>query len=242
MATKKTSDTISQQRKARQEFLELKKMQSGDIAPPPKPSEEAVLPKTLKEKLQNYWFHFKWHTIGVILSVAVLAVLISQCAAKTDYDMKIIYFSYTPVLDQQLAPVGDYFEGLSKDINGDGEVNISVVNCSMSTKQDNAQYANSVYIKLQALIAADSEAVLYITDSESVEYFEAAALNDFFQGEQLPLNEKFYTATKTEDFGDLPEGLQIATRRIDGTIMENQGKIDSVRKEALSILEKLKQN
>ena len=61
MAEKKTNEILEAQRKARQDFLDLKKMQSGEITPPPKPSEEAVLPKTGKDKAKNFWFHYKWH-------------------------------------------------------------------------------------------------------------------------------------------------------------------------------------
>ena len=53
MAKKSVSDTIAQQRKAREEFLELKKMQHGEIQAPPKPSEMAVEPKTFSEKLSR---------------------------------------------------------------------------------------------------------------------------------------------------------------------------------------------
>ena len=66
MAKKKVSDTLAQQRKARQDFLELKKMQHGEMDAGPKPSEIAIEPKTFTEKVKNYWFHFKWHTLGTV--------------------------------------------------------------------------------------------------------------------------------------------------------------------------------
>ena len=53
MAKKQVSETIKQQRKARKDFLELKKMQSGEIDTGPKPSEVAIVPKTFKEKLSS---------------------------------------------------------------------------------------------------------------------------------------------------------------------------------------------
>ncbi len=239
MANKKTSDTIEQQRKARQEFLELKKMQSGETAPPPKPSEDAVMPKTFGEKMQNFWFHFKWQTIAAVFSVIVIAFLAKQCSTRTEWDMKIVYFSYNPVLDSQLEPVADYFEKISKDLNGDGEVNINIVNCSMAVKQGNAQYMQTVYTKLQSMIAAEPTALLYITDEKSQEYFKVDALDGFFAKEQLALGDSFYSATKHEELGQLPEGLQIASRRINGTVFENKKNIDKVNKEVLRILEEL---
>ncbi len=241
MAKKNVSDTIAQQRKAREEFLELKKMQHGEIQAPPKPSEMAVEPKTFSEKLKNYWFHFKWHTLGTIFCLIAFAVMISQCASRTNWDMQVIYFTYTPVLDQQTDEISNYLGEISKDINGDGEVNIQVVNCSMPTDNASVQYSKTILSKLQAIIAAEPEALLFITDADSVTYFEADALNNFFGTEQIALGEKFYTNTESKEFGKLPEGLQIACRRVDNTVVESKKNVGAVYNESLNILEKLKE-
>lgn len=241
MSDKKVSETLSQQKKARQDFLDLKKMQKGDMAPEPKPSELAVLPKTFKEKLQNYWFHFKWHTIGIVFTLIVLIVLITQCSGRTNWDMQVIYFTYTPAIDNQTDMIGDYLESISKDINGDGEVNISVVNCSVPDGNHNSQYNRTVLMKLQAMITAEPTAMLYITDSESVKYFENDALSNIFDTEQVQFGEDFYEKTTTE-LGKLPEGLQIACRRISETMLEKDEKAAKVHKEAINIISKLQKD
>ncbi len=240
MSNKKVSDTLAQQRKAREDFLNLKKMQNGEVAPEPKPSEVAVSPKTFKEKLQNYWFHFKWHTVAVIFAVIVLAISISQCASKTNWDMQVIYFTYTAVIDNQLESVGDYFKTLSQDLNGDGEININIINCSIADGNFNNQYGQTALMKLQTIIAAEPEVMLYITDSASAEFFEKDALKDIFVTEQIPLTEEFYEITASPDFGKLPEGLQIACRKISDTTIEKQKNAEELQKAALEILEKLK--
>lgn len=241
MSDKKVSETLSQQKKARQDFLDLKKMQKGDMAPEPKPSEVAVLPKTFKEKLQNYWFHFKWHTIGIVFTLIVLIVLITQCSGRTNWDMQVIYFTYTPAIDNQTDMIGDYLESISKDINGDGEVNISVVNCSVPDGNHNSQYNRTVLMKLQAMITAEPTAMLYITDSESVKYFENDALSNIFDTEQVQFGEDFYEKTTTE-LGKLPEHLQIACRRISETMLEKDEKAAKVHEEAINIISKLQKD
>ena len=47
MAEKKTNEILEEQRRARQEFLDLKKMQQGEMEAPPKPSEVAMPKKVL---------------------------------------------------------------------------------------------------------------------------------------------------------------------------------------------------
>ena len=52
--------------------------------------ENLVRPKGFKSKIQNFWYHYKYHSIVFLLAVVTLAVSIAQCATKTNYDYKII--------------------------------------------------------------------------------------------------------------------------------------------------------
>lgn len=236
MAKKKVSDTLSQQRKARQDFLELKKMQSEEAAVDDAP--KIKTPLTFKEKLQNFWFYYKIHTISIICAVLILIVGVSQCSAKTNWDMRVVYFSYSPILDEQIKPIGTYLEKISKDLNGDGEVNIQMINCSMIPGDNNTKYNQAVLTKVQSIIASEEKAMLFIFDSDSSDYFEAEALGDFFQT-TLTLGDGFYRKTKNVGYDPLPENLQIAVRRVEDTTLEKIKDSGKIHKEALRILEEL---
>jgi len=71
----KRNEIIEEQRRAREEFLKLKKMQQGEIEPEAQPSEAAMQPKTFSGKWQNYWYHFKIQTIFAIFLIVVVAVI-----------------------------------------------------------------------------------------------------------------------------------------------------------------------
>ncbi len=233
------NDIIEEQRRAREEFLKLKKMQKGELDAGPKPSEVAIVPTTPKEKWDNFWFQYKWWVISLVSIFIVLSVLITQCASRKNPDLEIVYFSYTPVLDSQVTLVSDYFKEKATDVNGDGEVNIQLVNCSFSNN-GNIQYKNSILSKLQAVIAADEKALLFITDKDSVEYFKNLnAEGGIFDGEPIPLGEDFYSFTESEDLGPLTEGLQISIRRVSDTLLEEREGIEVYHKEALRILEQI---
>ena len=151
MSEKETNEILEEQRRARQEFLELKKMQSGEMKAPPKPSEVAIVPKTPKEKWDNFWFQYKWYVVAITAVTVVLAVLITQCATRTKYDMEVVYFTYTAALDEQTNAVAKYIAGYAEDVNGDGEINIQVVNCSFNGKSGDTQYRYTMMTKLQAM-------------------------------------------------------------------------------------------
>jgi len=235
---KKISDTLAQQRKARQDFLELKKMQSGEIEAGPKPSEIAIKPDTVSKKIENYWFHFKWHTIAAIFAVVSLAVLISQCCGRTSWDIHVVYFTYKPVISQQTDLIADYLKPYCEDINGDGEVNIKVINCSMPL-DPTSPVRKEALENLVTQISAEPKSLLYITDSESVKYFEGKSFKDFFDNEQFLLGEDFYKATELENIGKLPEGLQISCRRVNDTAIEKSKEVGIVYKVSQKILAEL---
>lgn len=238
------NEILEEQRKAREEYLKLKKMQSGEIKAEPKPSEVAVLPKTPKEKAENFWFHYKWHTIAVIASIFFLAVMITQCANKTKYDCKIMYFTYTPVLDDQTEMIADYFEQFTTDINEDGEVNVQVINCSVSNDRSSVQQKNTMLTKLQAVIAAEPEVILYITDKDSIEFFDVMGKNSdgIFDGEPYAFSEKIYNDFYEKYSVEMPKNLQISLRKLRGTTLENDKTAKRSYEDAKKILEAFKSN
>ena len=241
MSEKKRNEILEEQRRARQEFLELKKMQNGEMEAPPKPSEIAIVPKTPKEKWDNFWFQYKWYVIGIVAVTVILAVLITQCATRIKYDYKVVYFSYSAVIDEHTAKIADYLKPYAEDTNGDGEVNIQVINVSFSNKSGDSQYRYSMLTKLQALLTGDENAILYITDSESYKYLDGISESGgLFEDEPYKFGENFYKATESEELGRLPEGLQISCRRIGDTTMESKKDAAVAYENAKKLLQKLK--
>lgn len=239
MAEKHRNETLEQQRKAREDFLALKKMQQGELDAGPKPSEVAVLPKTPAEKLKNIWFHDKWLILGAIALTVVIAICVAQCVSRPKYDISAVVYSYNIVGDDDCKLMGDYLSQYCEDINGDGEVKINVINCSYTEGSTDTQYIYSCNTKLQAILSTDSSALLYITDKASYEYLSSISETSLFEGEPLVLDEKFYEFCNGEDLFELPEGLQISCRLTDGTVIASDKKISSYYEQSQNILEGL---
>jgi len=218
MADKKINETLAQQKKAREDFLALKRMQQGELYAGPKPSEVAIVPKTPMEKLKNIWFHDKWYILGAIATAIVMAVCITQCATRPKYDLSTVIYSYNILGDDDCKLISDYLSKRCEDINGDGHALVNVVNCSYTEDTTDKQYVYTCNTKLQAILSTDSSALLFITDSKSYEYLSNISKdNKLFEGEPLPLGEDFYAECEGEDLFTLPAGLQISCRKISGT-------------------------
>lgn len=242
MARKKESETLRQRKFAQQEFLKLKKMQQGELDAGPKPSEMAT-PLTFGEKIKNTWYHDKFALAVIAIIVIAITLLCVQCATKTVYDANVIVFTHEITGDTICKKMGEYLTPYCPDLNGDGEVNINVINCSINPK-DKSDYSYTNRSKMQSLLATDASALLFITDDDSYEYMMKLSKEiSLFEGEPLEFTEEFYDfCAKGSDFYDVPDDLQISCRTVKGASIENDKNVDKYYKQAQKILENLKKN
>lgn len=234
------NDIIEEQRKARREFLELKKMQKGEIKAPPKPSDIDITPTTFKGKLTNFWYHYKWYAVSVFFAVLLIAFLIVQCATREKYDFQVVYFSYNALFDSELNGVEKYIEKFATDINDDGETNVSVINCSFEDSNNNKTFQQTIFMKLQSMISSNDDTIMYIVDEKAEKYLSGISEKGFFEKPPIELGEEFYEATKTDTIGLLPRGLKAGNRRIKDTLLDKNEKAEKIFIECEKILQELK--
>lgn len=231
---------IEEQRRAREERINTIKAKQGLIEPEKIDDAAVIIPKTPKEKLQNFWYHFKWHTIGGIALIAVVAVMVVQCASREKYDFITVVYTHTALESGRMEKIEEYIEQYAEDIDGDGKVSVEVVDCSFDDTQSNSQTNQAAIAKIQAMIAAEPKAVLYIVDEKGLNDLNALKEDGFFDVEPLILGEDFYKACNGEsDFQKLPEELKISYRKIGGTLMEKDKTAEKVYKVCVKIYEKL---
>ena len=241
MADKRESETIRQQREARKEFLRLKQMQSGEIGTGPKPSDVAIVPRTKKEKIKNIWYHDKWLIIGGFLLTVFLAVMITQCATKPKYDLEVVLYAKTAIMDDSLPEIEKYLEEKCDDLNGDGKVKIQVINCSFNSNSKDTQYTYTMSSKLQAILAADANALLFITDDEGYKYLNSISDSSIFEKEKILLNDKFYKRCDVSKLAKLPENLTISCRAVGNTTVSKDKKFEKFYNASQKILERIKE-
>lgn len=77
-----------------------------------------------RRKLDNFWFHYKFHAITTLCVVLMLAIMIPQCLFRPSYDAYILYAG--PMMDcsggETVQGVQSSLLGLGMpDYNGDGK-------------------------------------------------------------------------------------------------------------------------
>ena len=69
----------------------------------------------------NFWYHYKWHTIIGSFVAIFLVIVIGQMVSKEKVDVYIMYAgpkSFTPA---EIYAIEDAFEDIMPDLNGDGK-------------------------------------------------------------------------------------------------------------------------
>jgi hypothetical protein len=236
----KKNETLEQRKKAQAELLKLKKMQSGELAPPPKPSELAG-EMTKEEKRENFWFYNRGKVIFAIVVAAILAIMITQCATRPVYDGEVVLFTYDYYYSDQITLMENYFSLFFEDKNGDGKVRVDVINCAYDKNitVNNPQNQNTAQ-KLQTILFAQREKVIFLLDEESFKYLDSILdEGELFTEDKVMLGENFYSnCDKTENL-PLPEGLRLVMREYDEATLEADKKVKASYDYAKEVLKRL---
>ncbi len=108
-------------------------------------------------RLENFWYHYKWHTIAAIFALIVIVVCTVQCATNTKYDIQVLYAGDHVFV--RTSPDGSYPEyaqmtstlaDFTKDYDGNGETNVTLLDlCDVTSeeyeKMENAPPSTRVY-------------------------------------------------------------------------------------------------
>ncbi len=120
----------------------------------------------IKKKLENYWYHYKWHTILGLFIAFTLVVGITQCSTVEPYDQNCVLYCNRVVhdngvlaLEQELAKrIGDYDQN--------GKTQFEVTNVSYNSSQNTAISNSQKLLQL----ASSSDYILYVVDTHGYEY------------------------------------------------------------------------
>ncbi|MDR1753649.1 MAG: hypothetical protein LBR74_01940 [Eubacterium sp.] len=76
----------------KKELLKLKQglIDKNKVVETEKPIKTYEKPKGFKAKISNYWYHYKWHTLGGIAAILVIVLILFEFLTKKNPDIEII--------------------------------------------------------------------------------------------------------------------------------------------------------
>lgn len=233
--SKKVSETLKQREKAQRDLLELKKRQQGLLAPLEEEEKELRTPRTLKEKKDNFFYHHKLGFYGVVLLIAVLAFIVVDTLTSVKYDASVVLFTHERYDENQVEALGFFLEEYGEDTDENGEVRVSVYDCSYDKSGSGYQYQIDQRSRVQARITAGN-AMLFLLDESALSDLSENLEYELFP-EENRVNVTSLIRTK-EGVSFTQKDLYLCLREIKGSTSENKGE-DYKKAEAL--LEKLKE-
>ncbi len=187
MAENNKKNSVEEQRARQRELIELKRQKEAFAEDPDNYTAEqsdTAYVQSRRSKIENFWYYSKFAIGFAVIVILILAVGITQCATRTDYDMTIVlYFkNYADsAMSENLATVAEQY---CEDLNGDGKVEVLVVNCAIpdATRLADGDGTNRLLGQFQ-----NEEAITYIVDTGAFNDLKESFGNDFlYYGMNLP--------------------------------------------------------
>lgn len=117
---------------------------------------EVTVPSTPKEKLQNFWYHYKLHTALCVLLVISLLICSLQLFSRESYDAYILYAGSKNIsrtaADGDVAEIATVISSLKRiagDYDENGEVSVNFGSYYYVSGSDTADLNNASEILLK---------------------------------------------------------------------------------------------
>ena len=135
---------------------------------------EVEAPSTAKEKLQNFWYHYKWHSVVALVVVIALLICTLQLCRKESYDTYILYAGSKSIgrtaengVPAEIEDVISSLKRVSEDFDGDDTVSVNFVSYYYLSNEEAAKEENVN----DALLANDQKSLTSVL--EHSEYYLA---------------------------------------------------------------------
>lgn len=123
---------------------------------------EVTTPSTPKEKIQNFWYHYKWHSLIALFLVITTLVCSLQFCNRVEYDAYILYAGNKNI--GRTAQSGDVAEivkvisalkRITEDFDENDEISVNFLNYYYLSKEEMSDNQNVN----NALLASDQQAL-----------------------------------------------------------------------------------
>lgn len=155
-----------------------------------------------KQKFQNYWYHYKWHTIAALFAVFVVVLIVSSKVTTPEPDVLLYYGGPSYFSEDAVQAVEDAFATvMAEDKNGDGK---KVTQLIVTTVLSGDQIATKV------MDAREEGELLYMGDL-SVAQAEYNQEILYGLGIVCLIDRAHFEESKDRfaKFEDLPEGVKL---------------------------------
>ncbi len=172
-----------------------------------------------KEWWPYFWEYYRWHTIGILLALFMVAVTAVQCAQREEYDITVNYVGLGYIPDETVEKLELSFEELAPDIDGNGEVNVFFQQINIGIDDADAELAYAMQTKHDIGLMEDTSH-LYIYAKDQAELMIARDNSDDLY---TPVEEWFDGELDASSVIESESGTALAMSLKDSTFMDGFG-------------------
>lgn len=143
----------------------------------------AAMPKSeLQKKHEDFWYHYKWHTIAGVFAAFLLIFFIKDTVFRPKPDATVVIVTARYFVDGEIEKLSSVLEGFAYDFNNDKKILISTDLISLPVTDDETgqtgmqafdptggQQDMASAMKLMAVLAANSDPI-YLLDDAAYNY------------------------------------------------------------------------
>lgn len=233
MSDRKESDIVAEQQKRQRELIELKRKAEQFREDP-----DSFVPTgegdAVKKKLSfsDIWYYGRFPLLMILIVAVIMAVGITQCSTRTEYDMTVVLYFKHYVGSAMIDNVATVAEQYAEDTNGDGKIEVLVMDCAIPDEERMLDTGISKSSRLMGQFAS-AESIVYIVDKEALAELDEVAGGVFvddslslpeYDGKAYKLNGTVFDAAfnaVSDGYADTFE-YYVIRRQITGTAIENK--------------------
>lgn len=104
------------------------------------PGEISVKSSPFLSWLDNFWYHYKWQTLGILFAIIVVTVCTLQTCSKESYDLSAVYAGPVAAGEGGFADLELLLEDCAEDADKDGEKSVNLVRYNIYSAEQIVEY------------------------------------------------------------------------------------------------------
>ena len=205
--------------------------------------EERVL--TPKEKVANFFYHYKIPVIFTVFIAAVVIFIVVDTMRRTSPDLRIMMIADNG-LSYRKDELEEFFEKYCDDLNDDGKVKVEVMILPINENSRDYQSQNSYNTKYMAELQ-EGDIIIVISDTNTDKYYTqtlAADLGTLFPGkeeyfDELGFKMDFAFLADELKYEEMPNDIHLGMRAPVKTLGDSKEEMQKNFDEALVIVERI---
>ncbi len=188
---------IKQYNKEKQELIETRRKKAGIEPLNEEKTHVFGGPKTGKEKIANFWYHYKLVVFAVLFVVVIFLAWLINLLNKPVYDATFLIISDKSFSGSEPL-ITSPLKSFAQDVNGDGKIQMDIESFQLAVKADSEmtpQMQEMTYAKVIGRVS-DRKDFVFMLDEDGYENLQSIGLKfediSSFTGSDTPQGDKYY--------------------------------------------------